>query len=123
MNKLAAYIAIGVVFFAFPSAWPLPKVYVIEELDERPIDVIPREPSVALTVDVYTYLYLPEHESYSPLDGVKVFIAPLDVDRSPGDWIRETNADGYARLTLHPYEPVNLLFSSIRLCGSKEVQK
>ena len=91
--------------------WSQPDVYVIDQShDEIRISVIPRERSDELTVDAFAYLYLPDYKSYSPLEGVRVFVASLGGTQSVRCSSCETNADGFVRLTLNPYEPVNLLF-------------
>ena len=111
MHKVLVSVIV-VIGGSMPLGWSAPPdVYVVDPLgSKRQISVVPREPLEQLTVDVVAYLYLPDYESYSPLEGVRVFVAPFD-DRHRDDYSGlETSTNGSVRITVQPYEPVNLLF-------------
>ena len=114
-----------VVIVTASAVWSQPDVYVIDRSGgKRPIAVVPREQPHRVTVDIFAYLYLPSYASYSPLEGVRVWNASLDGSQSGPLLNNITDTNGFARIVLQPYEPVNLLFQfdkALRIGTGSEV--
>ena len=89
--------------------WAQPSLKVSDS-DGREISIAPMEHPNVLTVKAFTYLYLPDHKSYSPLRDVKVIVIPIERDKVPRfiDWT--TGDDGVIEFDVEPYEPLHVMF-------------